>query len=80
MQMRVVADETCAPELAPKALKRIAAGEAGSIDGWYKQQLVKLACSFTIKVGCLCNMTETASYCNRVRKHVKEADNIHDSA
>lgn len=49
-QMRVVADEACAPELRPWALRKIAGNEAGAIDGWYKQQLIKLSCSFTVQV------------------------------
>lgn len=48
--MRVVADEACVPELRPGPLQKIAGDMAGSIGGWYKQQLVKLACSFTITV------------------------------
>lgn len=48
--MRVVADEACAPELRPWALRKIAGNEAGAIDGWYKQQLIKLSCSFTVQV------------------------------
>lgn len=51
-QMRVVGDEACAPELRPVALEDIAGKHSRSISGWVKQQVVKLACSFTIQV-CL---------------------------
>ena len=51
-QMRVVADESCVPEMRPGPLKKIAGDMAGSIDGWYKQQVVKLACGFTVTVRC----------------------------
>lgn len=47
-KMRVVADEACVPELRPGPLKKVAGDMADSISGWYKQQLVKLACSFTV--------------------------------
>ncbi len=52
LQLRVVADESCAPELRPEALEQIAGNMASSIGGWMKQQLIKLACSFTIKASC----------------------------
>jgi hypothetical protein len=50
VQMRVVGDEACAPELRPVALEGIAGKHSRSISGWVKQQVVKLACSFTIQV------------------------------
>jgi hypothetical protein len=49
-QMRVVGDEACAPELRPVALEGIAGKHSRSVSGWIKQQVVKLACSFTIQV------------------------------
>ena len=52
MKMRVVGDEACAPELRPVALEDIAGKHSRSVSGWVKQQVVKLACSFTIQV-CL---------------------------
>jgi hypothetical protein len=48
-KMRVVGDEACAPELRPVALEDIAGKHSRSISGWVKQQVVKLACSFTIQ-------------------------------
>lgn len=50
LQMRVVGDEACAPELRPVALERIAGKHSRSVSGWIKQQVVKLACSGTITV------------------------------
>jgi hypothetical protein len=52
VQMRVVADESCVPEMRPGPLKKIAGDMVGSIDGWYKQQVVKLACGFAVTVRC----------------------------
>lgn len=48
MQIRVIADEICAPELRQHELERIAGDSSQYVDGWMKQQLVKLACSFAI--------------------------------
>lgn len=48
-KMRVVGDEACAPELRPVALEGIAGKHSRSVSGWIKQQVVKLACSFTIQ-------------------------------
>lgn len=48
VQIRVIADELCAPELRQYELERIAGAESRYVDGWMKQQLVKLACSFAI--------------------------------
>lgn len=50
LQIRVVGDEACAPELRPVALEGIAGKHSRSVSGWIKQQVVKLACSFTIQV------------------------------
>lgn len=53
LQLRVVADEACVPELRPAEMKRIAGDKAGAISGWMKQQLIKLGCSLTVKVRIL---------------------------
>lgn len=44
----MIADELCAPELRQHELERIAGDSSQYVDGWMKQQLVKLACSFAI--------------------------------
>lgn len=50
-KIRIVADEVCAPELQPEKLTQIGAryNMNNPLSGWYKQQLIKLACSFTVQ-------------------------------
>ena len=49
-QMRVVSDEACVPELRPELFQNITGDMSSSINSWIKQQLIKLACSLTVKV------------------------------
>lgn len=56
-QMRVVSDEACVPELRPELFRNITGDMSSSINGWIKQQLIKLACSLTVQVpifACCC--------------------------
>lgn len=50
LQMRVVSDESCVPELRPEQFEQITGDMRFGVSGWIKQQLIKLACSFTIQV------------------------------
>lgn len=48
-KMRVVSDESCVPELRPEQFEQITGDMRFGVSGWIKQQLIKLACSFTIQ-------------------------------
>lgn len=47
-KIRVVSDESCAPELEEKRLEALALAEAQFVLGWQKQQLLKLACAHLV--------------------------------